>query len=141
MSAPTSPTPSSPPRVPRVLVVEDDPHLRDAIRWLLEDEGLVVDTAEDGQQALDWLAAQRPALIVLDMGLPRVDGDGVAAGLRRAHGSDVPIVLTTADGRAQEKARRVGATAYLHKPFELDHFVQTVRRALDNPSSPAQQPA
>lgn len=136
MPAPMTPAPTSAARAPRVLVVEDDPHLRDALRWLLEDEGLAVDTADDGQQALDWLAAQRPALMVLDMGLPLVDGDGVAAGLRRAHGSDVPIVLTTADGRAQEKARRVGAAAYLHKPFELEHFVQTVRRALDAPAPP-----
>lgn len=113
-----------------ILVVDDDPDLRYAIRWALEDEGLVVTTAADGREALDIGARDRPALVVLDMGLPIVSGDGVAAGIHEAHGSAVPILVITADGRAMEKARRVGAFDYLHKPFELDDLVAAVRRGL-----------
>ncbi|HEY7293979.1 MAG TPA: response regulator [Dehalococcoidia bacterium] len=113
-----------------VLVVDDDPDVRLMIRWALEEEGLTVATAGDGRAALDLLAARRPALLVLDMSLPLVDGYGVAAGLRAAYGADVPILLVTADGRAAEKARRLGARAYLHKPFEVDELVRAVQRII-----------
>jgi DNA-binding response OmpR family regulator len=112
-----------------VLVVEDDETLREVIKWALEDLGVGVEVAADGQQALDWLARRRPALMVLDVGLPLVSGDGVAAGARSIHG-EVPILLITADGRASEKARRVGAFSYLAKPFDLDQLVSTVERTV-----------
>ncbi len=113
-----------------VLVVDDDPDMRLMMRWALEEEGLSVATAGDGRAALARIAEQRPALVVLDMSLPLVDGYGVAQGLRTAYGEDVPIVLVTADGRAAEKARRTGARAYLHKPFEVDDLVHAVSRIL-----------
>jgi PleD family two-component response regulator len=69
-----------------ILVVEDDPHLRQIIRDVLEDEGLVIETAADGRQALQRAATQRPALVVLDMTLPVLDGAGVVVGLRAAFG-------------------------------------------------------
>jgi DNA-binding response OmpR family regulator len=56
-----------------------------------------------------------------------VGGDGVAAALRAQHGTAVPVVVLTADGRAGDKAQRVGAIAYLHKPFEVDDLLSTVR--------------
>ena len=113
-----------------VLVVDDDPNVRQLIRWALEDEGLAVVAAADGRAALDAIARERPALVVLDMSLPLVDGYGVAAALQRSYGADIPILLITADGRAAEKARRTGARAYLHKPFEVDDLVRAVRRIL-----------
>lgn len=113
---------------PRVLVAEDDAGLRQTIEWTLQDEGILVETAPDGEEAIDRLRQFRPALLLLDMGLPRVDGDGVAAGLRSIHGDTVPIVVLTADGHVQEKARRVGAVAYLKKPFDIDDLIETVRR-------------
>src|SRR5579872_4111261 len=82
----------------RVLVVDDDPSLRLAIEWALQDEGLSVMGAGDGQEAIERGTEQRPALVVLDMGLPVVSGDGVAAGLRAAHGTQLPILIITADG-------------------------------------------
>ncbi|MBV9282246.1 MAG: response regulator [Chloroflexi bacterium] len=113
-----------------VLVVEDDDTLREVIKWALEDEGARVAVAADGQQALEWVATHRPALIVLDVGLPIVGGDGVAAGVRAIHGDTVPILVVTADGRAAEKARKVGAFAYLHKPFDLDRLVHIVQHQM-----------
>jgi two-component system response regulator MprA len=113
-----------------ILVVEDDLHLRQTIQWALEDEGLAVETASHGQQALERAAQQRPALVVLDWGLPLLNGQRVADALRAAHGDGLPIVLITADGRAAEKARLVGAYAYLHKPFELDALLAAIQQGL-----------
>ena len=109
-----------------VFVVEDDATLREAVRWILEDDGLQVETAEDGGVAIEWLRHHRPSLVVLDMGLPVAGGDQVASALRETHGDRVPILLMTADGRAAEKARRVGAAAYVAKPFELDDLVERI---------------
>jgi DNA-binding response OmpR family regulator len=114
-----------------VLVVEDEPDLLQVIQWGLEAEGMLVDTAADGQAALDHMAQYRPALVLLDMGLPIVDGYGVAAGLRDLHGDSVPIIVVTADGQAAEKARRVGAVSYVRKPFDLDHLLNAVQRGLE----------
>jgi DNA-binding response OmpR family regulator len=113
-----------------VLVVEDDPPMRQLIRWVLEDEGIPVETAADGQQALEHARRRRPALVVLDMNLPFVDGDGVASGLRGFPGKTPPILVITGDGRPVEKARRVGAFALLEKPFEVDDLISVVRQGL-----------
>ncbi|HTE83117.1 MAG TPA: response regulator transcription factor [Dehalococcoidia bacterium] len=118
-----------------ILVVDDDLRTRQAIQWALEDEGFVVDTAADGRQGLERAAKSCPALVVLDMMLPIVDGAAVADGLRAIHGKPPPIVLVTADDRPEEKARRVGAYAYLRKPFDLDDLIATVRRGLLEPRS------
>ncbi len=113
-----------------VLVVEDDSDLRQTIQWMLEDEGFLVETARDGREALDRATQHKPSLVVLDMNLPIIDGNGVAAGLRSTYGSNVTILTMTADGRAAEKAQHIGAIGYLSKPFELDALVNAVRSAL-----------
>jgi CheY-like chemotaxis protein len=113
-----------------ILVVEDDPRMRQFIQWALEDEGLPVEVAADGRQAVELGTRTRPALVVLDIGLPVLDGYGVAAALRRAYGADLAILTVTADGRAAEKARRVGAFAHLAKPFDVDDLLAAVFRGL-----------
>ena len=115
-----------------ILVIEDDAQFRETLRSVLEDEGWPVETAGDGQQAFDQSARLQPALVVLDWGLPDIDSQMVATSLQTAHGGDTPILLITADGRPAEKARLVGAVAYLHKPFELDDLIDIVRRGLGN---------
>lgn len=112
-----------------VLVVDDDPHMRQMISWALEDDGLLVATAADGRQALELAAQRRPALVVLDLTLPDLGGEEISARLRGER-TDLPILVITADGYAQQKARRVGAYAYLHKPFELAELLEAVRRGL-----------
>lgn len=115
--------------MPSVLVVDDEPSIVQFIGAALEDEGFDVSTAADGRRAVEMVTEDRPDLVVLDMMLPRLNGDGVASELRRLHG-DIPILVITADGSAREKADRVGAFAYLHKPFDLDRLLTLVRDRL-----------
>src|SRR3954469_13827637 len=80
-----------------VLVVDDDPEIRDVVRWLLEDEGWTVETASDGRDALEQAARMRPALIVLDMGLPIMGGEEVARRLHQDYPDPPPIIVVSAD--------------------------------------------
>ena len=116
-----------------VLVVDDDPEIRDVVRWLLEDEGWTVETASDGRDALEQATRARPALIVLDMGLPILSGEEVAMRLHEVYMDPPPIIVVSADGRAGEKAARIGAASYLHKPFDVDALARMVRRTLGSP--------
>jgi DNA-binding response OmpR family regulator len=116
-----------------ILVVEDERPLRETIVLVLQDEGMAATGAANGKAALEMASRSRPALVVLDMALPLLNGDGVADGLRRLYG-EVPILLTTADGRAAEKATRVGAYAYLQKPFDLEALLRLVREGLEQAS-------
>jgi DNA-binding response OmpR family regulator len=117
-----------------ILVVDDDAALRQVMQWALEDSGYAVASARDGKEAIARIAQSAPRLLVLDAGLPGVDGFGVAAELRRMHDAAVPIVLVTADGGAAEKAARVGARAFLRKPFEMRELVAAVQRCLIPPA-------
>jgi DNA-binding response OmpR family regulator len=117
------------PQPASILVVDDDPTLREVAVWALEDEGFAVQVAGDRREAAERVKRRRPALVVLDMGLPPDEGDSVAEDVRAACGQ-VPILLITADGKASQKARRVGAFAYLHKPFDVERLVFLVRERL-----------
>ncbi len=125
MSTKTLKQPSAP-----ILVVDDDLRTREAIRLTLEDEGFDVDTAADGAQALQQARRRRPALVVLDMRLPAADGAAVAGGLRAILGKPPPILLISADDRGESKARRIGAYAFLPKPFDLDNLLSLIRHGL-----------
>ena len=114
----------------RVLVVDDDSDMRHAIQEVLLDHGLSVALAADGREALEHADSAEPQLVILDITLPIIDGPGVADGLQARYGGTVPILAITADGRAAQKARRVGAYAFLRKPFELDDLVRLVQRGL-----------
>lgn len=105
-----------------VLIVEDETHLAEGLRFNLEAEGYTVEIAPDGESALEKLtsAPRRYDVILLDVMLPGKDGFEVAAELRR-EGLFVPILMLTARGRGEDVLRgfEVGADDYLPKPFEL----------------------
>ncbi|MBC8030001.1 MAG: response regulator transcription factor [Pyrinomonadaceae bacterium] len=105
-----------------VLIVEDEQHLADGLRFNLEAEGYTVDTVNDGESALALLVdeQQRYDALVLDVMLPGKDGFEVAAELRAA-GHYVPVLMLTARGRPEDVLRgfESGADDYLPKPFEL----------------------
>ena len=104
-----------------VLVVEDEKHLADGLRFNLEAEGYTVDTVSDGESALNLFnQRQRYDVLVLDVMLPGKDGFAVAAELRAA-GNFIPVLMLTARGRPEDVLRgfESGADDYLPKPFEL----------------------
>jgi len=114
-----------------VLVVDDDPIVRAMIRQALEDEGIPVVTASDGRQALEEADRVHPRLVILDVSLPVLPGEAVANQMRQMLSNEpLQIMAITADGRPAEKARALGAFAYLAKPFDVDELVEIVRRGL-----------
>src|ERR1700680_3917985 len=124
--------PGATPTSETILVVDDDSHVLQMIQWVLEDVGFEVQTAADGAEALMRARLRRPALVILDLGLPLLDGSQVATELHTLYGAAVPIVLITADGHAAWKGNQIGAAAFLRKPFEITDLVQTVLQALNH---------
>lgn len=114
-----------------VLVVEDDPSIRQLLREALEQDGLEVQSAVDGAEAVRLAERRRPAAVVLDMGLPIIDGAEVADHIREAYGDLVPFVIVTASRRIDEVAGRIRAARYLTKPFDVADLVRAVRSAID----------
>ncbi|NIV28105.1 MAG: response regulator, partial [Anaerolineae bacterium] len=100
-----------------ILVVDDEPKIVKTAKAYLENAGFRVVTAEDGQLALTIWRHERPALVVLDLGLPGIDGLDVARTLRRD--SDVPIIMLTARVEETDKliGLELGADDYVTKPF------------------------
>ncbi len=117
----------------RILVVEDEQHLADGLRFNLEAEQYEVDLAESGEDALKMLteAPGRYDLVILDVMLPGIDGFEVATQLRTAR-RFVPVLMLTARGRSEDVLRGFGAGAddYLPKPFELPILLSRVRGLL-----------
>lgn len=115
-----------------ILVVDDDDNLCQTIQVVLEEEGFVVATALDGKEALEQVERLRPAMVVLDIGLPLLDGETVARELRARYGMTIPVMLMTADGHVKEKARRVKAVIGIGKPFEIEAFLIAVHQTLSS---------
>jgi DNA-binding response OmpR family regulator len=117
----------------RILVVEDEQHIADGLRFNLEAEGHEVALASDGEQALASILDDRRAydVIVLDVMLPGRDGFAVASTLRAA-GQFVPILMLTARGRPEDVLRgfEAGADDYLPKPFELAILIARINGLL-----------
>ena len=117
----------------RVLVVEDEQHIADGLRFNLEAEGYDVGVVADGTDAVDLLLKERHGFdaVILDVMLPGTDGFAVAAALRAA-GQFVPILMLTARGRPEDvlKGFEAGADDYLPKPFDLSILMARVRGLL-----------
>jgi len=114
----------------RVLVVEDDTEIADVLRRSLRQEGYEVKTSTDGIDALDVATGFMPDLVVLDLGLPRLDGVEVCKRLR-AEG-DVPILMLTARAETEDRVSGLdsGADDYLVKPFERTELLARIRALL-----------
>jgi two-component system OmpR family response regulator/two-component system alkaline phosphatase synthesis response regulator PhoP len=122
--------------VARILVVEDDPHIRDLIVLHLGLEGLETEAVGDGQDALVRAHSGSFDLIILDLMLPGVDGIAVARAVRReGPNQDVPILMLTARGEENDKVLGLesGADDYLVKPFGIRELVARVRALLRRP--------
>jgi DNA-binding response OmpR family regulator len=117
-------------RDPRVLVVEDDEEIAQVLQRSLRLEGYEVRVAADGEAALDQSAAFNPDLVILDLGLPKLDGMVVARRLRAA--DDVPILMLTARDALEARVEGLdaGADDYLVKPFERQELLARLRALL-----------
>ena len=115
----------------RILIVDDEPAVREALHRSLAFEGYGTEVAVDGADALDKAAAYRPDLVVLDIQMPRMDGLTAARRLR-ATGSPTPILMLTARDTVGDRVTGLdaGADDYLVKPFELDELFARIRALL-----------
>jgi two-component system, OmpR family, response regulator ResD len=119
----------------RVLVVDDEPIVRDVLARYLEREGFAVDAAEDGPAALEAVAQSRPDLVLLDLMLPNLDGVEV---FRRMQATDPPaVIMLTARGEETDRivGLELGADDYITKPFSPREVVARVRAVLRRTAS------
>jgi DNA-binding response OmpR family regulator len=114
----------------RVLVVDDDGDIRGLVRELLERRGFAVSEAKDGREALQEFYSGRPDLVVLDIGMPGMDGWATLERIREL--SDVPVVMLTARSAELEKTRglRAGADDYVTKPFGRQELLARIEALL-----------
>ena len=126
----------------RILVVDDDPSLRDALERALKLEGYDVDLARDGLQAIQMADPGRHDAIVLDLGLPRIDGLEVCRRLR-AQSNRTPVLMLTARDAVDDRVAGLdaGADDYLVKPFALIELLARVRALLRRVGGAPQGPA
>jgi DNA-binding response OmpR family regulator len=113
----------------RVLIVEDDLDISSLLREVFESEGYAAVTALDARD-LDGSLDSPPALVLLDLRLGNGDADDVIKRLRARGLGDVPVLVLSAAPDLAERARKLGAAAYLAKPFELDELLAICRRLM-----------
>jgi CheY-like chemotaxis protein len=113
----------------RILIVEDDADIRELMKIFLEADGYRVDLAADGLEALEELeAGPRPALILLDLMMPRMDGEQFLKQLRGSRFADIPIIIMSGHSAAEKKAQQLNVAHCLMKPVEVDDLLKTVRQ-------------
>jgi len=126
-----------------ILVVDDEPKIVQLVRDYLESSGFGVLVARDGKSALSTARTQKPDLIVLDLGLPGLDGLDVTRELRKTH--NIPIIMLTARGEESDKlvGLELGADDYITKPFSPKELVARVRalfRRVESHAAASTQP-
>jgi two-component system, OmpR family, response regulator len=124
---------------PRVLVVDDEPNIRDLVEVALRFHGFAVATAANGRAALAGASEYRPQLIVLDVMLPDIDGFEVCRRLRAA-GDETPVIFLTARDAPSDTVTglTLGGDDYVTKPFSVDALVARVRAVLRRGGRPAE---
>lgn len=129
------------PNLVTVLIVDDEPQIRTFLRISLQAQGYRVLEAATGGTGLEQAALGQPQLVVLDLGLPDMDGHAVLAGLRAW--STVPVLVLSVRADEGEKVRALdsGANDYVTKPFGIQEFLARVRALLRQPSQASAEPA
>ncbi len=120
----------------RVLLIEDEPNIIEAIRFILSRDGWQVDVHSDGATALEAVAQRDPDLVILDVMLPNRSGFDILADLRAAAETEaLPVLMLTARGQSKDRdmAERVGASRFMTKPFSNADVVASVRELAGRP--------
>src|SRR5262249_34872597 len=120
---PVSHLPSDVPTPAFVLVVDDESAVCQLIADVLMDAGYLTATAADARSAMVCAARRRPDLVVVDLNLPGIGGEALAATLDLVFGGKVPLLLISGEVGAVERARGLRPTTFLPKPFDLDVFL------------------
>lgn len=112
-----------------ILVVEDDRSLLMVLGMLLDFERIRFVQAQDGQQAIEWLAEHRPSLVILDWRLPKIGGAQVITAIRERYRGRVPVLVLSAVADADE-VRGAGADLYMRKPYAVEELVGAIEQLL-----------
>ena len=121
---------------PKILIVDDEAHIRLLIEQALEDledEGVELLLATNGEEALEIIRAERPQLVFLDVMMPRLNGFDVCHAVKHELGlHDVYVVMLTAKGQEfdRQKGHEVGADTYITKPFDPDELLEMAEQVL-----------
>ena len=118
---------------PHILVVDDEPDIRDLLKEILEDEGFEVSVAEDANTARESRRARRPDLILLDIWMPDTDGISLLREWSSDSGQEIPVVMMSGHGTVETavEATRHGAYEFIEKPLSMAKLLVTVRRTLE----------
>ena len=121
---------------PVILVADDDPDIRSILTMLLREEGYRILEAADGQEALDHALSRSVDLILLDLGMPRLTGQGFCQAYRERDGQAPVILITAAHGPAiTEALETCGAADCVTKPFDIERLLATIERHTTQPSA------
>lgn len=119
----------------RILVVDDDPDILDALQFMLHDAGYAVETTERGEDAERLTTKNLPDLIVLDVLLSGSDGRIICRKLKdNTFTKNIPIVMISAHPDAKQTVKIAGADDFLSKPFDVDELLRIVKKHLDKSS-------
>ncbi|MEN1967980.1 response regulator transcription factor [Lentibacillus sp. N15] len=113
-----------------ILIVDDDPHIRELLRFYLQREGYQTIESADGEKALDQLETETIHLAIVDVMMPNIDGYQLCAQIRDVY--DIPVIMLTAKGEVadKEKAYRAGTDDYVVKPFEPKEILFRIKALL-----------
>ncbi|MCP4693839.1 MAG: response regulator, partial [Desulfobacterales bacterium] len=128
---PEAPVPEKP---PEIMVVDDSVSIRHVVSRLLMDQGWRVNTAKDGQEALEKMGEKRPDLIVLDIEMPRMNGfEFLSARKNQEAYQEIPVIILTSrpGAKHRQKAKRLGSDGYIIKPYDDAHFVNLIQTLLE----------
>jgi diguanylate cyclase (GGDEF)-like protein len=125
---------SNEPLHPRILVVDDEPPIREILKFQLENAGFEVACAETGQEGLRMVESESPDLVLLDLMIPEMDGYEVCRRLKGAYTTrQIPVIILTARGELDEKLKGLenGANDYVTKPFSMPELIMRIRNVLN----------
>ncbi len=114
----------------KVLLIEDEPNIIEAVRFILSRDGWSVDVHSDGETALEAVSARAPDLVILDVMLPNRSGFDILADIRGAPETEtLPVLMLTARGQSKDRelAERIGANRFMTKPFSNAEVLASVR--------------